>query len=336
MKNNTTYLQFAAICVPGFEVAKKMMESNLRLKNLSKSTGKNYLRKLAQVCLHYKKTPEHFSQEEINSYLLLKSKITPSLSKSEFKHTVYSLAFYYKSIGNVNMNIKLPFLKEERKLPTVLSKEECRRVFAAVKNVRKRLLLQVAYSGGMRINELCTLRLVDIDWHRRKIHIKETKGRKDRYVPLSGQLLQWLSNYIKNEKPVKFLFNSRRGKAVGKPYIRSVLNEAVKVAGIIKPRICMHTLRHSYATHLLEDGLNIVAIKELLGHSRIEATMVYLHVADYDMGKKHSPLDTLYEGYEADSEKDLQEIDTITKMVKGLLQHEIEMSNQLRLFVTEE
>jgi site-specific recombinase XerD len=150
------------------------------------------------------------------------------------------------------------------------------------------------YSAGLRSSEVINLKIADIDFERRSIHIRRSKYNKDRMIPLSEYMAHGLKQYLTLERPLTWLFN---GKTLGSPYsakaISWVMREAVKAAGIAKD-VTVHTLRHSYATHLIEDGLNIVTVKDLLGHSKIETTMIYLHIAQCPQVKAHSPLDTLY------------------------------------------
>ena len=152
----------------------------------------------------------------------------------------------------------------------------------------------LVYSAGLRSCELINLKIADIDFERKTIHIRRSKYNKDRIVPLSNYMAVGLKKYLALEQPLTWLFN---GKQLGSPYsskgISWVMRQAVTTAGITKS-VTVHSLRHSYATHLIEDGLNIVTVKDLLVHSKIETTMVYLHVAQCSLIKAHSPLDTLY------------------------------------------
>ena len=152
----------------------------------------------------------------------------------------------------------------------------------------------LAYSGGLRAQELCNLKIADIDFERMSIHIRQGKGNKDRIVPLSEYMAKGLHQYISADKPAVWLFNGKSSKTnYSSRGISSVMREALKKTKITK-QASIHTLRHSYATHLLEQGLNIVTIKNLLGHAEIATTMVYLHIAQCPLVQAHSPLDTLY------------------------------------------
>jgi len=183
-------------------------------------------------------------------------------------------------------------------LPVVLSKQEIKRFIDAPKYLKHKLILATLYGCGLRSYELCALKLEDIDFDRETVFIKKQKGNYDRYLPLSKHLARGLKKYIKSENPVEHLFNSQvtnNGvpQGITTSGIQWVVKENRSKIGSAK-KITAHTLRHTYATHLLEDGLNLVALKELLGHAQIETTLIYLHVANTGTSKKFSPLDTLY------------------------------------------
>jgi site-specific recombinase XerD len=190
--------------------------------------------------------------------------------------------------------VRLPSLKKDAKLPTIFNKSELRLLFKAPTLLKHRVLLMLIYSAGLRSSEVIHLKISDIDFERRSIHIRRSKYNKDRVVPLSEYMAVGLGKYIVLERPLTWLFN---GKTLGTTYspkgISWVMREAVKTAGIAKD-VTVHTLRHSYATHLIEDGLNIITVKDLLGHSKIETTMIYLHIAQCPLVKAYSPLDSLY------------------------------------------
>lgn len=269
------------------------MQEKIALQKLCDSTFKNYSRQVKQISMRFNNLPENLSAGEINQYLA--ELANDSASPSRFKHAVYGLRFYFRTIGKEGIRFNLPSLKKEARLPTVLSREECKRLFDYTQNVKHKAALLLIYSAGLRVQEISLMKLTDVDAQRKMIYIKNGKGRKPRYVPLSLRLLDTLVLYIEKYRPRVYLFNGKTpGTPFGKTALSLAMRNAVKRARIKKEGACLHTLRHSFATHLLEDGLDIISIKELLGHSRIETTLVYLHVADYDKGKKHSPLDNLY------------------------------------------
>jgi site-specific recombinase XerD len=218
-----------------------------------------------------------------------------SLSRSTFKHTVFGLRFYFKSIGLPKRAILLPAIQKENKLPVVLSRNECRALFNVPKLLKHRVILSLIYSAGLRVSELCNLKIGDVDFDRHLIHVKQSKFKKDRMLPLSTFIAIGLKKYIEAENPYIWLFNGRvYGEKMATRGIQWVMRESVKKTSIEKEGTCVHSLRHSYATHLLEDGVDIVTVQKLLGHHNIETTMIYLHVCEPFSKKPHSPFDTLY------------------------------------------
>jgi integrase/recombinase XerD len=176
----------------------------------------------------------------------------------------------------------------------ILNRSELKALFKAPKLLKHRIILTLIYSAGLRRQEAVNLKIADIDFERKTIHIRQSKYLKDRIVPLSNYMARGLRKYMEVEKPHNNLFN---GKEPDGRYslegLGWVMHEAKKNAAISK-NVNLHSLRHSYATHLLEEGVNIVTVKELLGHADVTTTMIYLHVASMDIIKAHSPLDTLY------------------------------------------
>jgi len=188
----------------------------------------------------------------------------------------------------------MPPIKKEKKLPVVLSRQECKELFKAPVNLKRRFLLTFAYAGGLRMNELRLVKISDVDLHRRQVHIRHGKGRKQRCVALSKLLSDKLPQYLLQVKPKQYLFEGLTpGEPMGQRSIQYIITEALQKTSIQK-QVSMHTLRHSFATHLLEDGVDIHTIQHLLGHADLIQTLVYLHVAQVKSKPAHSPLDTLY------------------------------------------
>ena len=197
-------------------------------------------------------------------------------------------------MGHNKRAINLPSLKKETKLPIILNRKELRQLFAAPALLKHRIVLTLIYSAGLRGQEAINLKISDIDFERKTIHIRQSKYKKDRIVPLSEYMAKGLRKYLIAENPHIWLFNGKEPD--GRYSVRGlswVMREALRKTSI-KKEVNLHSLRHSYATHLLEEGLNIVSLKELLGHAEITTTMIYLHVAQCPLVKPHSPLDTLY------------------------------------------
>jgi site-specific recombinase XerD len=276
----------------------KKLSRSFVINGKAESTLNNYLRCLAHLGLHYKISPEQLSEEQIQDYLFHCKNLHNTPSESFFKHTIYGLRAVYKVLGLKDKRITLPEIKSQNSLPVVLNKQEVKQLLRAPKYLRHRLILGMLYGCGLRSYELCNLRLCDVDFERKTVFIKKQKGNFDRYVPLSNMIISGLKKYIKTESPVEFLFNSQvtdNGKSMGITVrsIQWIIKENRSKVNTHK-KITAHTLRHTYATHLLEEGLNIMAVKELLGHARIESTIMYLHVTNTGNSTKFSPLDTLY------------------------------------------
>ncbi len=290
-------MEEALISVPDFRELIQKLEQSFVISGKAKSTLSNYSRCLAHLGLHYGVSPELLNVEQINDYLYYCKNLHKTPSESFFKHTVYGLRAVYKVLGLEDKRIKLPQIKGQKDLPVVLSKAEVLRLINAPKYLRHQLIISMLYGCGLRSYELCNLTLADVDFERDTVFIKKQKGNYDRYVPLSKHLKRGLQQYIQTENPIHYLFNSQVTKD-GEPQgltnraIQWIIKENRSKIGS-KKQITAHTLRHTYATHLLEEGLNLVALKELLGHAHIETTMIYLHVANIGSSTKFSPLDTL-------------------------------------------
>lgn len=245
--------------------------------------------------------PTTLDPDQVSDYLYNVKQKHPSKSDSFFKFTIYSLRFVYRMEGLKDKRLELPSLKNEKKLPVVLSRQETRRLLKAPKLLKHRILLGLLYGCGLRCFEVRNLKIADLDFDRKMLHVRKGKGKKDRYVPLAGILVRGLKTYLAAEQPDTWLFNGRpQGNAGGdfdcrysQRGVQWAVKQAAKDAGIIK-EMTVHTLRHTFATHLLEEGLDILSIKDLLGHECIDTTMVYLHVAQCGRVKPFSPLERLY------------------------------------------
>jgi integrase/recombinase XerD len=253
------------------------------------------------MALHFKCLPTALTETQINDYLYYLQQQHNTPCESYFKHTIFSLRALFK-VENISADhIKLPKLKRSNKLPVVLSKSEMKRLLIAPDLLKHRILIGLLYGCGLRCFEARNVQLSDLDFERAALHVRQGKGAKDRYVPLSQHLIRGLKHYIQTEKPKQWLFNGQpQGRSGGdfdgrysQRGVQWAITQAVKKAGITKD-VSVHTLRHTYATHLLEDGLDILTIKDLLGHQSIDTTMIYLHVAQSGKTKAFSPLDTLY------------------------------------------
>jgi len=290
-----TLVQRACTNVAGFTSLYKRLEKKMIVNGKSLSTLNNYMRCISHVALHFKCLPSQLDVEQIEDYLLMVKKRNTTNSESFFKHTVYGLRFLFRCEGFDDRAIKLPHLKRDNKLPVVLGRSEMKQLLKASGLLKHRVLIGLLYGCGLRSNETRSLLIKDVDFERNMIHIRQSKGRKDRYVPIGTHLSRGLKKYLKDESPHKWLFNGKKHhECFSQKGIQWIVRESTKKTSIQK-HVTVHTLRHTYATHLLEDGLDIVSIKELLGHSHIQTTMIYLHVVKLGRKAPFSPLDRLYE-----------------------------------------
>ena len=276
-------------------------ERNISILGRSPRTFDNYSRHVAAIALHFGCLPTELDEDQLKDYLYGLEQRSKTPSQTYFKHTVYGLRFLLKSEGLPYSHLHLPPIKKDKKLPTVLSKQEVWQLLKHCHLLKHKMLIGLLYGCGLRCMEVRSIRLRDMDFDRKVLHIKESKGRKDRMVPLSEHLIRGLKKYLAAEHPQEWLFNGsprdRGGGDFDSRYsqrgVQWVVKRIAKDAGIQK-EVSVHTLRHSYACHLLEDGMNIVTLQELLGHANIETTMEYLHLCQLDDRKMCSPLDTLF------------------------------------------
>jgi integrase/recombinase XerD len=290
-----TYYDEACRKVAGFEKMAVHFMQRLVIDGKSRSTHENYLRQMAKMALHCGKTPLEMEPDEIDNYLYyLVNRDTDSQSK--FKHLVYGLRKLYKLNEYEHLHVSLPSINRPQKLPVIFSIQEMRRLLKAPKTLRDRLLLGIIYDTGLRISEAASLLIEDVNLDRHQLFVRQSKNKRDRYIPFSSHIARGVRNYLKIDQPRKFLFErSRQHKGIPLSHyrIRVIMKDAMKVAGIQK-RACVHSLRHTYATHQLEAGQTIYGVKHLLGHANIADTEVYLHLAKVPEQAFFGMLDKLY------------------------------------------
>ncbi len=298
-----TITQQACEEVPGFDVFYQNFLRRIVINDMSESARHNYGRNLARIALYYKKVPISLQQEEIEDYLYYLKQNGEFNSDNTFKFTIASLRFVFRMEGMDELRLKLPSIRSRKKLPVVLSREEVTAMMQIPFLLKHRVMIALLYGCGLRCAEVRNLLVSDIDLGRNVLLVRQGKGRKDRYVPLGKILPGILQEYIRLEKPVSWLFPGHRSKKSGKfssvfdpkfgqRSVQWAIKRAAQLARINK-NISVHSLRHTYATHLLEDGVNILSIKELLGHVYLKTTLLYLHVAEIRVQYKCSPLDLL-------------------------------------------
>jgi len=260
------------------------------------STVKTYRRSLRDVSLFHGCLPDQLEVDEVLDYLhYLRER---ELSWAKIKLDVAALKYFYREMSHDEpMASSIPYPKEEKSLPSILSRDELIKLFNATLNPKHRVILRLIYGSGLRRSELINLRIDDIDTDNGKcrIRINKSKGAKDRYTVLSHKVLEELREYFKACWPKQYLFNGRRkGEAISAGLLRHILVNAKKRSGITKP-VNLHILRHCFASHALEDGMSLRTLQEILGHSSIQTTMIYLHVSDVPLQGAFSPLDNIEE-----------------------------------------
>lgn len=293
--SKVTIYQEACNKVEGFREMGETFMRRLVIEGKSKSTHENYLRQMAKLSLHYGRVPLMLESCEVEEYLFFLIQ-TDSASQSSFKHLVYGLRKLFLLFDKEELHICLPKISRAKKLPVVLSLQEMKRLLKAPRNLRERILFGFAYDTGLRISELTNLLIGDVDLDRMQVHVRQSKGKKDRYVTISEHAARGVEKHLTLNRPKLYLFDhkDRKGIPISKTSIRILLKEAVDKAGIQK-QVTVHTLRHTYATHQLEAGQNIVSLKEALGHANIETTLIYLHIAKINPIGKFGCLEKLYE-----------------------------------------
>jgi len=272
---------------------RQRMLEDLRVRNYSPRTQATYIQHVARFAAYFGKSPDELTKEDIRSYLvhLVQAK---RVSWSWFNQAVCALRFLYRvTLDRGDIVPHIPYPRTSKKLPTVLSAEEVARLLGAVRNPKHRAVLSTIYAAGLRISEALALKVSAIDSERMVITVRQGKGRKDRTVMLSPQLLEMLRSYARQARPRDWLFPGRRG---GQPLhataVQRACAEARATAGLGK-HATVHTLRHSFATHLLEGGTDLRLIQTLLGHRSIKTTAIYTHVSAQRLQDTPSPFDRL-------------------------------------------
>ena len=272
------------------ELRQKMIRE-MELRNLAKNTQRSYLRVVTGLVKHYMLPPDKITKKMLEDYLLYLKNHKGQTSNSRGV-AICALRFLYRQVlGDEQTPPGFGFKRKPRKLPVVLSQEQIWRIINATDNLRHRLLLMATYSAGLRASEALALKPEHIDSQRMLIKVEDGKGGKDRYTLLSQKFLEELRHYYRTFRPKKWLFpSSHTGETLCYESLRSVYEDARKKVGIQKGS-GVHTLRHSFATHLLEAGYDVRKIQVLMGHKSLSTTMIYLHVSRKTLSKIKSPLD---------------------------------------------
>jgi integrase/recombinase XerD len=274
------------------ELRRRMLEE-LRLRNYSPNTVKAYIRCVANFAQYFRVSPDQLGPQHVRQYQLFlveRKKVSWAL----FNQTVCALRFFYQHTLHRNWMIEhIPYPRHEQKLPLVLSPAEVAAVFAAARNLKHRTILMTIYAAGLRVSEVTHLRVADIDSQRQIICVRQGKGRKDRQLMLSPKLLELLRIYWKRYRPIVWLFpGDTPQRPITRGTVFTICQQAGAAAHLSKP-ISPHTLRHCFATHLLEDEIDLRRIQVLLGHRNLKTTARYLHVSNLAVRTTVSPLERL-------------------------------------------
>lgn len=267
------------------------MERELKIRGYCPKTRKAYRNKVTAFGLFIGRKLAEADERQIMEFLFHLVD-TKKASQSTVNQTISAIKFLYNAVLKSPKVVgEVPRPRREHKLPNVLSRNELTRLFEETANPKHHLLLMLTYGAGLRVSEIVSLQLEDIDADRGLIHIRRAKGKKDRYTILAAAVMDELHNYLNLYRPERWLFpGGIEGRHLSARTAEKILENARERTGISK-RFSMHTLRHSFATHLMEDGTDLRYVQELLGHSRPETTMVYTHVTKKDIPRIRSPLD---------------------------------------------
>ena len=271
---------------------RRRMLEDMQIRNYSPHTIDGYLRYAAQFAKHFHTSPEHLGPEEIRTYQL--HLLQQHVSKSIFIQTVCALRFLYETtLGRPWMVDYIPYPKKPKTLPVILSRDEVKALLLAPRHLKHRAILATLYATGVRVSELCQLQGTDIDSKRMVIRVRQGKGQRDRFVMLSPNLLPLLRRYWKLYQLQSWLFPGHRvTEPITRDGVAFICQKAGHTAKLTKA-IYPHLLRHTFATHLLEAGVDLRRIQLLLGHASLRSTSIYLHVANPALTATESPLDAL-------------------------------------------
>ncbi len=267
------------------------MLMDLQLSGAKPRTQETYLREVENLAKYFNRSPAELEEAELKKYMLYMIN-ERHLSEGTFRFYVAGLKFFYRTTLKREWPVeKIRHPRSKRKLPVVLDLTEVESLFSVTRNLKHKAILMITYSSGLRVSETARLKLTDIDSKRMTVRVSNGKGGKDRYSILSETALEHLRRYWKKYHPTEWLFAGSKGEGhISLSTIQQVFKQAKKRAGITKPA-SVHTLRHSFATHLIEAGTSLHHVQLLLGHRSPTTTTVYLHVSRLNLAQVVSPLD---------------------------------------------
>ena len=269
------------------------LERELKIQKYSEQTIKNYLLYNLRLLDYSKKIPAQITNNDIRNYLyfLVKHK---NINNSILNLVISSLKFYYGIVLKKDFIYEIVRPISSKSLPIVLNKNEIARVINSIRNIKHKVILMLIYSSGLRVSEAAKMKLSDIDYERKMIHVTNSKGKKDRYTILSEKIISLLYKYKLQYKPQIWAFEGQnKNRHISVRTIQKIFSDACKKVNITK-KATVHTLRHSFATHLLDKGIDIKHIQELLGHKSTKTTEIYTHVSLNKLSNIKSPLDDFF------------------------------------------
>lgn len=271
-------------------ILRNQMIEQMQLRGFSSRTIDVYISCILQLSKFYNKSPDLLTDEEIRGYYRYQI-VDKELSKSCINQSISALKLLYTQVLKREWNrLTIPRPKKPHILPQVLSMEEVRAILVALSNLKHRAILTTVYSAGLRLSEVCKLKPADIDSNRMLIRVRHAKGNKDRYTILSLIALQLLREYWQKYRPKEWLFETAPSVAISERTVQEIFHHALDKTNIQK-KVGIHSLRHSFATHLMEQGVSLPIIQQLLGHRSLKTTSIYMHVQQYSMKTVSSPLD---------------------------------------------
>ena len=270
----------------------RQMEDEIKLRGYSKKTMRCYTNCLRQLGEYYNRPFLSLTPDEFRAFFLhlLNDR---KLSGTSLHHYYYAILFYLRIFGKEELLKSVPRFKQVVSFPVVLSRKEIGRIFNCINNLKYRSLYAIMYGGGLRGSELCNLTISDVDFDRKMIRIVNGKGKRGRYTIMPRRAATLLREYIDHYEPVEWLFFRQTNKnlRLNIRQVQAYFSDIVKATKLNK-KASLHTLRHSFATHLLEQGTSIFYIQKLMGHSNIHTTLQYLHIQNVDIGRLKSPFDS--------------------------------------------
>ena len=270
---------------------RQRMIDDMTMRRMSAKTQQGYIRAVKRFADFFDRSPDKATAEDIRRFHVHLARTMGRIPT--MNATMTALKFFFGvTLGRRDLVDAIPFAREPRKLPVVLSPEEVARLLAAAVNIKYRTALSLAYATGLRVSEVVSLKVTDIDSKRMVVRVEQGKGSKDRYVMLSPHLLTLLRQWWKELEPELWLFPSYQDRHMSARQLHRICQETAKLARI-KKRVSPHTLRHSFATHLLERGIDIRVIQAMLGHKKLDTTALYTQVAVKSVSAVTSPLDYL-------------------------------------------